>query len=84
MILSVPAEVESFLGNRIAEAAAARSGSAVALWTIADEYMGYAFSEAAFADGGKSLHLAVYGPELAGFLLERLPALAVLCTESPP
>ena len=85
VILAAPAEVEAALGARIREAALSRSGAGrVALWTLADEYIGYAFSEEAFAGGGKSLHLAAYGPELAGWMLDRLPSLAAVCAVLRP
>ena len=83
--LSAPAEVEASLGARVVAAAMSRSGAGrLALWTIADEYIGYAFSKAAFAGGGKSLHLAAYGPELEEWLLERLPSLAAVCAALRP
>jgi hypothetical protein len=85
VLLAVPAEVEASLGARVCAAALSRSGAGrVALWTIADEYIGYAFSRAAFAEGGKSLHLAAYGPELEEWMLERLPPLAGVCAALRP
>lgn len=85
VILAAPAEIDAALGARICAAALSRSGAGrVALWTLADEYIGYAFSESAFAEGGKGLHLAAYGPELDGWMLERLPFLAAVCAALRP
>ena len=46
--------------------------------------MGYAFPAADHEGGGKSMHLAAYGPELAPLLEDRLVRVAARCWEAGP
>jgi hypothetical protein len=85
LILGFPGEMAQSLGERIAAAVRKTTGARrVLIWTLADDYIGYAFPGAEHEKRGKSMHLAVYGPELAPLLEEQLLRIAVRCWESGP
>lgn len=85
LILGFPGEMAQSLGERIGAGVRKATGARrVLIWTLADDYIGYAFPEAEHEEGGKSVHLAVYGPELAPLLEERLLRIAVRCWEAGP
>jgi hypothetical protein len=82
LIVTFGGEMSSGLGGRVRAAVEARTGAKqVIVWTLTDDYLGYAFSKEEHAKGGKSQHLTAYGPELGDLLLQRMTDLAALCWE---
>lgn len=83
IVLSFPGEMSSELGEKIRQEVLRRtSAREVLLWTLADHYLGYAFSRESLEKGGKSQHLSAYGPELGSLLIERMATVAQRCWEA--
>jgi len=80
LVVTFPGEMGHELGERIRkgiqQATAARH---VLLWTLTDQYLGYAFTKESIERGGKSQHLSAYGSELGPLLENRMQDLAVKC-----
>ena len=78
LIVTFPGEMSSELGERIRSKGLERTKARnVILWTLADHYMGYAFTRESLEKGGKSQHLSAYGPELGDLLEARMGELLV-------
>lgn len=83
LFATFPGEMSSELGARIQRIILERTKSRrVVLWTLADHYMGYAFTREALEKGGKSQHLSAYGFELGNLLEKHMTELAVRTWET--
>ncbi|MBI4585439.1 MAG: neutral/alkaline non-lysosomal ceramidase N-terminal domain-containing protein [Planctomycetes bacterium] len=88
-IASFPGELGTDLGKQLRAAIAGAVENAGALdgvwiWTLADDYLGYAFSREAYRAGGKSGHLAAYGEGLGDHVLRAWTKLASSCGKMSP
>ncbi len=74
-------QLQAAIGNAV-ESAGALEG--VWVWTLSDDYLGYAFSREAYRTGGKSGHLTAYGEGLGDLVLRAWTKLAASCGKMSP
>lgn len=80
LLVTFPGEMSHALGEQLRAAITRRTGARqVVVWTLADQYLGYAFTREELVHGGKSQHLVAYGPDLGPLIETRLGDLAEQC-----
>lgn len=80
LIVTFPGEMSSGLAETILSRIKTETGANQALlWTLTDDYLGYAFSRDVYEKGGMSQHLVAYGKELGDHIEKQLASLAMEC-----